>query len=144
MPFGCRGIHRGPVDELYYRGIPRISTFDSSYGLPTAPISDISVTRGVASRRVALSPSFKLGVVAIVFFFCSMYFAMCCLAYSYGYDFSPLKAHDLAKVSGSRRSVRSKARAKGLCGVLRVLGRVPDGGRKNNKSHIFINFGDLR
>ena len=102
------------------------------------------MTRGVARVVPQLSPSFKLGVVGIELLFPPMYFSSYCLATIYVHDFSALKAHDLAKVSGSFRSVRSKPRAKGLCGVLRVLGREPDGGRKHNKSHIFINFGDLR
>ena len=88
--------------------------------------------------------SFKLDVVGVEFFFLPMYNPRYCLATSYHYDFSPLKAHDLAKVSGVCRSARSKTRAKGLCCVPRVLARVPDGGRQNNQSHLFINFGDLR
>ena len=91
------------------------------------------MTRGVARVVLQLSPSFKLGEVGIVFFLLPMYFASYSLAISYCYDFSPLKAHDLAKVSGVCRSARSKARAKGLQGMPRVLARVPDGGPKNNK-----------
>ena len=102
------------------------------------------MTRGIASRRVALLPLLKLGVVGTRLPFPSMYFSRYFLATSYCYDFSILKAHDLAKLTGLFRSVRSEARAKGLWCVPRVLGRVPDGGRKNNKDHLFINFGDLR
>ena len=90
------------------------------------------------------SSPFKLEVVGTMFFFPSMYFARYYLATDYAYDFSILKAHDLAKLSGGCRSVRSKARAKGLWGVPRVHGRVPDGGRKNNEAHLFINTGYLR
>ena len=115
-------MDRGRVAELYHRGIARNSTFYSSYGLLTTPISELSVTRGVARVVLQLSPSFKLGEVGIELLFLSMYFASYSLATSYCNDFSPLKAHDLAKVSGSCRSVPSKPRAKGLCGVLRVLG----------------------
>ena len=118
-------MHRGRVDGLYSRGISLNSTFSSSYGLFKCPIPELSVTRGVASRPVALSPSFKLGVVHTRLLFLSMYSARYCLATSYCYDFSPLNSHDLAKVSGICRSARSKARAKGLWGVPRVLPDYP-------------------
>ena len=98
------------------------------------------MTWGVACVVLQLSLSFKRGEVGIVFFLLPMYFASYSLATRYCYDFSALKAHDLAKLSWICRSVRSKARAKGLCSVPRVHGRVPDGGRKNNKNAIFINF----
>ena len=123
--FGPRGLTRGGRYKVNYRGISRYSPLDSSHDLLNSPISDISVTRGVASRRVALSPSLNLGVVDIEFLFCSMYFPSYCLATSYCYDFSPLNSHDLAKVSGTCRSVRSKARAKGLWGMPRVLPEYP-------------------
>ena len=124
---------RGGDDELDYRGISLNSAFSSSYGLSTAPISELSVTWGVARVVLQLSPSFKLGEVGIVFFLLPMYFPSYRLATSYAYDFSPPKAHDLAKVSGSCRSVRSKTRAKGLCSVPRVHGgssRLPGRSRK--------------
>ena len=60
---------RGGDDELDYRGISLNSAFSSSYGLPTAPISELSVTRGVARVVLQLSPSFKLGVVGIELLF---------------------------------------------------------------------------
>ena len=137
-------MHRGRVDGLYSRGISLNSTFSSSYGLFKCPISELSVTRGSARVALHLSLLFKLGVVHTRLLFLSMYSARYWLGSSYCYDFSPLKAHDLAKLSGICRSVRSKARAKGLCSVPRVHGRIPEGGRKNNKNAIFINFGYLR
>ena len=93
------------------------------------------MTWGVARIVLQLSPSFKLGLVGTVFYFLFSYCSRHYLATSYCYDFSILKAHDLAKLTGLCRSVRSKARAKGLWCVPRVLGRVPDGGRKNNETH---------
>ena len=138
------GLHRGGVVDAHYRGIRLNSRLNSPHASSPAPISDISVTRGVALVAAQLSPSFKLGVVHTRLLFLSMYSARYCLATSYCYDFSPLKAHDLAKLSGICQSARSKARAKGLCSVPRVHGRVPDGGCKNNKNAIFINFGYLR
>ena len=47
------------------------------------------------------------------------------LSTAYCYDFSTLKAHDLAKLSKICRSVQSKARAKGLWGMPRVLPEYP-------------------
>ena len=54
-----------------------------------------------------------------------MYFAMYYLATNYAYDFSALKAHDLAKCSGICQSVRSKSRGKGPWGVLGSLAEYP-------------------
>ena len=69
--------------------------------------------------------SFELEVVGTVFFFLFMYCGGYYLSTHYCYDFSPLNSHDLAKVSGTCRSVRSKARAKGLWGMPRVLPEYP-------------------
>ena len=102
------------------------------------------MTWGVARVVLQLSSLFRLGEVGIVFFLLPMYFPSYGPATSYAYDFSALKAHDLAKFSGGCRSVRSKPRAKGLWCVPRVLGRVPSGGRKNNKGQLIINFGESR
>ena len=85
---------------LNYRGIFSTLRLGLSYGLSTAPISDISVTRGVALVARQLSSSFKLEEVAIEFFFLSMSFARCSLATYSSYDFSILRAHDLAKLAG--------------------------------------------
>ena len=129
---------------MYCRVFLPNSHLNSSYGLLTAPISELSVTWGAASQQVRLSLSFKLDVVGIESLFFSMYLARYSLATTYSYDFSALNSHDLAKLSGGCRSARSKARAKGLWCVPRVLVRVPDGGRKNNRIAIFINFSYLR
>ena len=133
MASGVGGLHRGGVVDAHYRGIRLNSRLNSSHASSPAPISDISVTWGVALVARQLSPSFKLGEVVIEFLFLSVSFARCSLATCSSCDFSILKAHDLAKFSGICRSVRSKACAKGLQGVSRVHGRVPDRGRKNNK-----------
>ena len=69
--------------------------------------------------------SFNLGVVGIMFLLLSMYSARFWIDTSYAYDFSFLKAHDLAKCSGICQSVRSKARAKGPWGVLGSLAEYP-------------------
>ena len=125
MASGVGGLHRGGVVDADYRWILPNSRLNSSHASSPAPISDISVTRGVALVTGYLSPSFKLGVVHTRLLFLSMYSARYCLATSYCYDFSPLKAHDLAKLTGLCRSVRSKARAKGPWGVLGSLAEYP-------------------
>ena len=94
------GLHRGGVVDAHYRGIRLNSRLNSPHASSPAPISDISVTRGVALVAAQLSPSFKLGKVGIEFFFLSMSFARCSLATCSSYDFSILKAHDLAKLAG--------------------------------------------
>ena len=65
---------RGGVDELDYRAIWLNSAFSSSYGLRTAPISELSVTWGVARLVLQLSLSFKLEEVHTRLLFRSMYF----------------------------------------------------------------------
>ena len=65
---------RGRVEEWGYRGIWADSHSDSFYGLFTAPISELSVTWGVARVVLQLSLSFKLAEVGIEFLFLSMYF----------------------------------------------------------------------
>ena len=100
MASGVGGLHRGGVVDADYRGILPNSRLNSSHASSPAPISDISVTRGVALVTGYLSPSFKLGEVGIDFLFLCMSFARCSPATGSSYDFSILKAHDLAKLAG--------------------------------------------
>ena len=100
MASGVGGLHRGGVVDAHYRGILPNSRLNSSHASSPAPISDISVTRGVALVAAQLSPSFKLGEVGIDFLSLSMSFARCSLATYSSYDFSILRAHDLAKLAG--------------------------------------------
>ena len=96
MASGVGGLHRGGVVDAHYRGILPNSRLNSPHASSPAPISDISVTRGVALVAAQLSLSFKLGEVGIEFLSLSMSFARCSLATTSFYDFSVLKAHDLA------------------------------------------------
>ena len=94
------GLHRGGVVDADYRGIRLNSRLNSPHASSPAPISVLSVTWGVALVAAQLSPSFKLWEVAIEFLLPSMSFARCSLATYSSYDFSILRAHDLAKLAG--------------------------------------------
>ena len=83
MAFGPRGLVGGGVGEVAYRGILLNSRPNSSYTLYNSPISELSVTWGVALVAGTPLPSFKLGEVGIEFLFLSMHLARCWLAYSY-------------------------------------------------------------
>ena len=62
---GPRGMRTWGECKANYRGFLRDSALDSPYSLPNCPISEVSVTWGVGTAPLQLSPSFERDVVLL-------------------------------------------------------------------------------